>query len=310
MKAAQLVKYGGSDAITFTDAATQPSIKPDQVLVTVHAAGVNPFDWKVREGFMKDSVDLSLPAIIGSDVAGVVEAVGSDVTDIAVGDEVYGQAGALSANGAFAEFAPVNRKALTKKPVQLTFVEAAALPTAAISALEAIIDHIQLEKGQKILIHGAAGGIGSFAVQIAKAIGGYVAATAGTDDVDFIKSLGADEVIDYKNQDFTKIITHYDAALDTVGGETYQKTFEVVRPGGKLVSMVEQPDGPLMEDYGVIASLQSTDVKSEKLDELVRRFNTLKITIDKTFPLEQTAQALEYAKNNKRRGKVIIQIKS
>jgi alcohol dehydrogenase len=309
MKAAQLVKYGGLDAIVFTNKAPKPPIKPDQVLVAVSAAGANPFDWKVREGFMKEMADLPLPAVIGSDIAGIVEAVGSEVADIAVGDEVYGQAGALSTHGAFAEYAPANRKAITKKPAQFDFVQAAALPTAAISSLEAI-DHMNLQKGQKVLVHGASGGIGSFAVQIAKSLGAHVAATTGPDDVEFVKSLGADEVIDYKNQDFAKLITNYDAALDTVGGETYRKTFEVVRPGGKLVSMVEQPDGPLMEDYGVVAILQSTNVRGEKLDELIQRFGNLIITIDKIFSLEETAQALEYVKTSKRRGKVVVQVKN
>lgn len=311
MKAAQINGYGGLEAVQVGE-ADKPTPAAGQVLVEVHAAAVNPFDVKVREGLVRNMAELNFPATLGGDAAGTVAALGAGVTGFQLGQAVYGQAGALSGQGSFAEFTPVKAEQLAAKPTSLDFTAAAALPLVGCSAYQALVDHINLKAGQKILIHGAAGGIGSVAVQLAKHLGAYVAATAGAEDADFVKSLGADEVIDYRGQDFAALLKDYDAVFDTVGGETNRKSYTVLKPGGALVSMSEKPDDALVNKYAVLYTAQFTRTTTERLTkvaELVDAGN-LKVHIDKIFPLDQAAEALEYQKTGHPRGKIVIRIKS
>lgn len=291
--------------------ADRPVPAEGQVLVEVHAAAVNPFDVKVRDGAVRGMAELKFPATLGGDVAGVVAEVGRDVAGIEVGQAVYGQAGALSGQGSFAEFTPVKTTQLAAKPSSLDFTAAAALPLVGCSAYQALVDHIDLQPGQKVLIHGGAGGIGSVAVQLAKHLGAYVASTAGADDADFVKSLGADEVIDYHSQDFAALLRGYNAVFDTVGGETNRKSYEILKPGGALVSMVAQPDDELVKKYNVRYTAQFTRTTTERLTKIAGLVDAgaIKVHIDKVFPLGQAAQALEYQKTAHPRGKVVIQIK-
>jgi NADPH:quinone reductase-like Zn-dependent oxidoreductase len=271
------------------------------VLVEVHAAGVNPFDLTVREGRAQQMKKLDFPATLGGDFAGAV---------IGTGEAVYGQAGALSGQGSFAEYTPVRTSQLAPKPKSLDFIEAAALPLAGSSAYQALVDHMDLQKRQKILVHGGAGGIGSLAIQLAKYLGAYVATTVSAKDVTFVKTLGADETIDYKSQDFAEIIKDYDAVFDTVGGETNKKSYAVLKPGGKLVSMTAQPDDALIKKHQVeyvAQSTRSTTARLAKIAELVDA-GALKPQVDKIFPLNQTAEALEHLRTARPRGKVIIRI--
>ncbi len=311
MKAAQINNYGGTDVMTVVANAPLPELKENQVLVEVHAAGVNPFDWKVREGYMQQMLPLRFPATLGVDLAGVVSAVSEDAAEFQVGDEVYGQANALSGAGAFAEFTPVSSSQLSAKPKNLDFVTCAGLPLAGCSAHEALVDNINLQPDQKILIHGGAGGIGSLAIQLAKHIGAYVATTVGNGDIDFVKGLGADEVIDYKTQDFTELIRDYDAVFDTVGGDVSKKSYQVLKPSGVLVSMVEPEDPDLSTQYSITSLIQMTHVTTErlqKLAELVDR-GIMTVTIDNVFALDEAPMALAYLQNEKHRGKVVIQVK-
>lgn len=311
MKAAQLFKYGGKDSVKVADGVPIPEPVQDEVLIEVHAAAVNPFDWKVREGHMQSIGELKLPATLGGDFAGRVTSVGDDVSGIKAGDEVYGQGGALSGHGSFAEFAPVKASSIAIKPEGIDFVQAAALPLTGVSAYQALVEHVGVKPGQKVLIHGGAGGIGSYAIPLAKHLGAYVATTAAADDFDYAKELGADEIIDYQKQDFSTLIKDYDVVYDTVDGETYKKSYEVLKPGGVIVSMLEQPDEKLMKQHDVQAINQFTRVTTERLRELTKLVETgvIKPQIDKTFPLSQAAEALEYLKSNHRRGKVVITIK-
>jgi NADPH:quinone reductase-like Zn-dependent oxidoreductase len=260
---------------------------------------------------MKEMAPLKFPAILGGDLAGVVAELGEGVSSFKVGDEVYGQANALSGQGAFAEFAPVKVEQLALKPKSVDFITAAALPLAGISAYQALVEHANLQKGQKILIHGGGGGIGSFAIQLAKHLGAYVATTASSKDTDFVKSLGADEVIDYKTQAFENLLKDYDVVFDTVGGDTYIKSYQVLKPGGIIVSMTEQPNEELVKKYNVKAIAQQTKTTTEKLNKLAELVDqgVIKIQIDKVFPLEQAAEALEYLKQGHPRGKVVLKIK-
>lgn len=311
MKAARLTDYGGKGSITVVDNAPKPAPKEDEVLVEIHAAAVNPFDWKVREGHMQEMSNLPLPATLGGDFAGVVAEVGKEVSGFEVGAQVYGQAGALSGHGSFAEFAPVKASSLALKPKGVDFAHAAALPLTGVSAYQALVEHAGLKSGQKVLIHGGAGGIGSYAIPLAKHLGAYVTTTAAAEDADYVKGLGADEVIDYKNQDFSTLIKDYDAVYDTVGGDTYRKSYQVLKPGGVIVSMLEQPDEDLEQQYKVHAVAQFTRVTTKRLNELTKLVEQEAISprIDKTFTLDETDDALEYLKTSHHRGKVVIRIK-
>lgn len=311
MKAAQIKDYGGPEVMQTVSDAAKPQPGPGQVLVEVYAAAVNPFDWKVRQGNMKDSVPLTLPATLGGDCAGIVAELGEGVMGFEIGQPVYGQANALSGQGSYAEFTPVKAESLALKPKNVDYVIAAALPLSGVSAYMALVEHINLKSGQKILIHGGAGGIGSLAVQLAKHLGAYVASTAATEDIDFVKSLGADVVIDYKTQAFEALLKDYDAVFDTVGGETYDKSYQVLKSGGTIVSMTSSPNQVQAQPRNINAIAQQTRLNPErlaKLTELVES-GSIKVEIDKVFPLDHASEALEYIKQGHHRGKVVIKVK-
>lgn len=282
-----------------------------KVLVKVKAAGVNPVDWKIREGYMKQMIPLQFPSPLGMDFSGVVEKVGQGVSDFRLGDEVYGQASILSGgSGAFAEMALTNADTIANKPKRLNHREAAGLPLVGVSAWQALVETIGLTRGQKILIHGGAGGIGSIAIQLAKRLGAYVATTVSTNDGQFAKELGADEVTDYKTQTFEDLISDYDAVFDIVGGDTYTRSFKVLKRGGVIISMLEQPNQGLMERFGVKAISQFTQVNRERLTKLAQwvDLNNIRVNVDKTFPLEEVGKALDYQRDVHPRGKVVLAI--
>lgn len=311
MKAAQIQSYGGKEVLKVNDDAPRPSADEGQVLVDVSAAGVNPFDVKVRDGMYPLPDTVKLPGTLGGDVAGVIVELGEGVTEFEIGQEVYGQAGAMSGQGSFAEFTPVKASQLAFKPNKADFLTAAALPLVATSAYQALVDHMNLQAGQKFLIHGGAGGIGSIAIQLAKHLGAYVATTVQSDDIEFVQDLGADEVIDYEAQDFTEIIKDYDAVFDTVGGETNEKSYDVLKPRGILVSMVAPPNDELVTSHGISYVSQFTQATTERLSKITELVDQsiLKINVDKVFPLDEAAEALEYLKTGHPRGKVVIQVK-
>jgi alcohol dehydrogenase len=311
MKAAQISTYGGKDVLQINDNAAKLAPVAGQVLVEVAAAGVNPFDVKVRDGLTQQMAELHFPATLGGDVAGTVAELGEGVSDFAVGQAVYGQANALSGQGSFAEYTAVKAESLAPKPSSIDFATAAAIPLVGVSAYQALVDHMNLQAGQKILIHGGAGGIGSLAIQLAKHLGAYVATTAKPEDTDFVKGLGADEVIDYTSQDFGSILKDYDAVYDVVGGETFQKSFLILNSGGTLVTMVEKGGEELAKEHHVTVVNQFTRVTTERLTKLAELIDhgVIKPSIDKIFSLDEAAEALEYLKVNHPRGKVVIQIK-
>jgi NADPH:quinone reductase-like Zn-dependent oxidoreductase len=311
MKAAQISAYGGKDVLHINE-VEKPSAGPDQVLVEVHAAAVNPFDVTVREGGAQQMAPLNFPATLGGDVAGVVVEISEGVTGFEIGQAVYGQANALSGHGSFAEFSPIKASQLASKPTSLDITAAAAVPLVSGSAYQALVEHLNLQTGQKILVHGGGGGIGSVAVQLAKHLGAHVTATAAADDLDYVRGLGADEVIDYQSQDFTQLVHGLDAVFDTVGGETTTKSYGVLKPGGILVSMAAQPDEALAKQHDIHFIHQFTHTTTENLTKIAELIDagTLKIRVDKVFPLDQAAEALEYAKTGHPHGKVVIQVKA
>ena len=313
MKAVQMKGYGSSDeVIEINDNAHAPNDpSAGKVLVKVKAAGINPVDWKIREGYMQQMIPLQFPSPLGMDFSGVIEKVGQGVSQFRQGDEVYGQASLMSGgSGAFAEMALANADTIAHKPKSLSHPEAAGVPLVGVSAWLALVETISLQKNQKILIHGGAGGIGSVAIQLAKHLGAYVATTVSTNDKQFAKELGADEIIDYKTQTFEELIRDYDAVFDTVGGETYSRSFKVLKRGGIIVSMLEQPNQELMKQFGVKAIFQFTPVNRDRLTKLAQWVdeNNIRVNVEKTFPLEEAGKALDYQRDVHPRGKVVLAI--
>lgn len=308
MKAVQIKNYGGNEVIEIVDNVAKPSAGDGQILVEVYAASINPFDLYVRSGGIK----LDLPLILGGNFAGKGVELGKGVSDFKVGDEVYGDALVLNGgSGGFAEFAAANVANSALKPGNIDFVEAGSLPLVGASAIQALEDHIKLQNKQKILIHGGAGGIGSIAVQFAKALGAYVATTVSADDVEFVSGLGADDVIDYQSEDFTKKLGDFDAVFSTVGGDVVDKSFAVVKKGGVIVSMLGAPNEDLAKKYGVTAIGQSTQTNADRLSRLAKYIESGKIKpqVDKVFALEQAKEAFEYLEKGSPRGKVVLKIK-
>lgn len=310
MKAAQINNYGDASVIQIND-IEKPQVSDGKVLVEVHASSLNPFDSSVRAGYMKDIIPLQLPVTLGGDIAGIVREVGHGVTDVAIGDKVYGQANVVAGNsGAFAEFAATSAQQLAKIPSGLDFVQAGALPLVGVSALQALKEHINLQNGQKIFIHGGAGGIGAIAIQIAKNIGAYIATTASSDDAEYVKQLGADQVIDYKTQDFSKILNGYDTVFDTVGGEDFDKSLSILKKGGIAVSMIATANEAKAGELGVTAVSQATRVTIDALNQLSNLVENgvVKPEIGKVFPLAEIKDAFEARESGSVRGKVVIEI--
>jgi NADPH:quinone reductase-like Zn-dependent oxidoreductase len=311
MKAAQISSYGGPEVIRVTRDAARPRPVEGQVLVAVQAASLNPVDTGIRSGAMQQMLALQFPATLGGDFAGVVAEVGSKVGDFKAGDEVYGQGTPLlGGTGTLAEYVVARAEMTARKPRTLDFTTAAALPLVGASAVQAIIDHMNVQRGQRILIHGAGGGVGSIALQIAKHLGAYVIATAFTDDVEFVRRLGADDVIDASAQTFEQVVRDIDGVLDTAGGDTASRSYDVLKRGGVLVSMVAQPDEARMKELGVKAIGQFTQPTTERLTKLAQLVDAgiVKPTIDRVFSLDDAAAAFTHREVDKPRGKVIVAV--
>ncbi|MDP9287735.1 MAG: NADP-dependent oxidoreductase [Thermoproteota archaeon] len=309
MKAVQIKKYGGSEVVETNQSAPEPIVSAGKVLVIVKAAGVNPVDWKIREGNMQQMILLQFPSTLGMDFSGVIKQVGEGISAFKQGDEVYGQAAVITGgSGAFAEMALANGETIAHKPKSLSHAEAAGLPVVGVSAWQALVENIGLSKDQKILIHGGAGGIGSIAIQLAKHLGGYVATTVDTKDRQFVQELGANQMIDYKAQNFEDILHDYDSVLDTVGGEMYRRSFKVLKKGGIIVSMLEQPNSELINQYGVKAIFQFTQVNGERLTKVAQWVdqNNIRVNVEKTFSLDEAGKALDYQKDVHPRGKIVL----
>lgn len=326
MKAIQINQYGHNDVIHLTKDTNKPKVTPGNVLVQVHAAGVNPVDWQIREGLLQKLVKVPFPATLGVDFSGVVVDVGEGVKDFKKGDEVFGASNFYrDGQGTFAEFAVVDAKKIALKPKKLTHTEAAALPLAGVSALQSLVEIMKLSKGKKVFINGGSGGIGTLAIQLAKGLGCYVATTAREKNKKFLQELGADEVIDFERQKFEEILHDYDAVLDLVGGESYIKSFKVIKNGGTIVSLLEAPRQELSEKYAamlahlrtetgenpkVTATFMLTGVNKERLTMLATLADrgAFEVILDKSFSLEAVKDALEYVRTQHPRGKVVLEV--
>jgi NADPH:quinone reductase-like Zn-dependent oxidoreductase len=311
MKAAQINDYGDTSAINVVE-IEKPTVQDGQVIVEVHASSLNPFDSAVRSGYMAQMIPLQLPVTIGGDIAGTIVEVGAGVENVAVGDTIYGQANVVAGNsGAFAEFAATSAGQVAKAPSNLTIQEAASLPLVGVSALQGLTTHIGLQSGQKLFVTGGAGGIGQVAIQIAKHLGAYVATTASGEGIEVVKSLGADEVIDYKAQDYKEILSDYDAVLDTVGGENLNDVLVVLKRDGIAVTLAGKFDEAKVEAAGVTALSQGTQVTTDALNELTALIESgvVKPSIGKVFTLNDIQAAFTTRETGEVKGKIVIDIK-
>ncbi|UXZ05235.1 NADP-dependent oxidoreductase [Moraxella nasicaprae] len=309
-----------------------PKIGDDDVLVKVVSASVNPLDFKIRNGDLKLVLPFSLPLILGNDFAGVVVAVGKNVKNFAIGDEVFVRTDTLRI-GSFAQFIAINQHNLAKKPANLDFNQSASLPLVALTAIQAF-DKMGIKSGDKVLIHAGAGGLGSVSIQIAKILGLYVATTASGKGLGIVKSLGADEVIDYKQENFEQKLKNFDFVLDTVGGETLLKSFKILKQGGKVISVAGIPTKDFAKEMGLSWVKQLImGLISAKIHKTAQNYGTsyeflfmkpsskqlniiktwaeagkLRPIIDQVFAFDDTQKALEYSESGRAKGKIVIEM--
>jgi len=304
MKAIRIHGYGSSDVLQFED-VSRPQADPDEVLVKTYDAGLNPVDWKIREGFLKDSSPRTFPFTAGQDFAGEVVETGERVAQFTGGDAVFG-----FAKGAYAEYAAARADEIALKPKSIDFVTAAAIPTAGLTAWQAIVDAARISQGQSVLIHGAAGGVGSFAVQIAKWKGARLIATASRTDIPYLKELGADEVIDYKAERFEAKTRDLDAVIDLVGGETLARSYGLLKKGGVVVTTLGYIDESKLQQNGLkgVALFMKRDgMELAELGKLVEQ-GIVTPRIDQVLPISEAKKAQEMSQSGKAHGKIVLRV--
>lgn len=332
MKALVLKRYGSAKSLEFTD-LPRPAVKPDEILVQVHAAGLNPVDNMIAAGSFKPIIKLQLPVIMGSDLAGVVVETGSGVTCFKVGDEVFAST-FDSGFGALGEYAAVPEHVAVLKPENLDFVQAASIPMVALTSWQALVERAQLQPGQQVFIPAGAGGIGSFAIQLAKLLGAKVATTTSTANVEFVRRLGADQVIDYKTQDFEDLLSDVDVVLATLRGGELERSLQVIRPGSKLISLIGPPDAAFARQRGMnslmkfVFSLLSAKIirqagkrkagysflfvrpDGEQLSRIAEHLaaSRLQPVVDRVIPFIQAKDGLAYLEQGRAKGKVVVQL--
>jgi NADPH:quinone reductase-like Zn-dependent oxidoreductase len=305
MKAIRIHEFGGPEVMKYED-VPEPQPGPGEIRIKIIAAGVNPVDWKIRRGLVGS---LPLPMIMGLDVAGTVDIVGQGEVSFQPGDEVFAKV--AIGKGGYAEYTEARSAEMAQKPKSIGFIESAAIPTAGLAAWQSIFDLAGLEKGQSVLIHGAAGGVGTFAVQFAKWKGAYVIGTASEKNAEFLKSIGADEVIDYKKQRFEDLVGNMDVVLDTVGGDTFERSWGVLKPGGFLVTTVANiPEGE-PEKRGVRAKRVATQSDGKELAQIAAIIDERKIKpiVTTVLPLEDARKAHEMSETLHTRGKIVLRIR-
>jgi NADPH:quinone reductase-like Zn-dependent oxidoreductase len=333
MKALIFTRYAKSDNIVFAE-IPEPALKPDEIRVRVHAVGLNKVDTMVPKGIFKAILRFNLPATLGSDLAGVVAEVGSRVTRFKVGDAVFASIFDLG-TGSLADSAVVPESAAALKPSNLDFVQAASIPMVGLTTWQAFKERAPVKPGQKVFVPAGSGGIGTFAIQFAKHLGAKVGTTASTGNVELVRSLGADEVIDYKKQEFEEVLRNYDVVLGTLTGDSLKKSLRILKPNSSVVSLVGPPDAAFARGRGMnfmmkaVFGLLSGGIirqarkigaaysflfvypDGKQLEEIGALLETGKIrpVIDKVFPFDQAKQALAYLETGRAKGKVVVQMR-
>ncbi|PFD31238.1 NADPH:quinone reductase [Bacillus cereus] len=332
MKAMIIDKYG-KVPMRMTEMPT-PEINEYEVLAEIHAASINPIDFKIRDGKVKMLLKYKMPLTLGNDFSGVIVKVGAKVNHFKVGDEIYARP-RKDKIGTFTEYIAIHENDIALKPKNLSFEEAASIPLVGLTSYQALHDIIQLQKGQKILIHAGSGGVGTFAIQLAKIMGAHVTTTASEAGENLVKSLGADEIINYKTEKFEDILKNYDAVFDTIGGTTLEKSFDIIKSGGKIVSVSGMPNARFGKEFGSgFFKTLLFSLASNKLTSLEKKHNAqysflfmkpsgdqlriianyiesgkIKPVIDRVFPFEDAQKAMEYSESGRAKGKIIIKIK-
>ncbi len=308
MKAVRMHAYGGTDVL-FHEDAPRPEPAADEVLVRVRAAGVNPVDWKIREGLGREWFGHRLPFVLGCDLAGVVESAGARVERFKPGDAVYGYVN-LKRCGSYADFAVATEAEVALKPVVLDFVQAAAVPVGALTPWQALFGIANLSAGQRVLVHAAAGGVGSMAVQLAKAKGVFVAGTASARNAQFLRDLGVDQVIDYQSVRFEEMVHDLDVVFDTIGGDTQERSFGVLRKGGTLVSTVSEPPAALCDRFGVKGAMLLVQPSAAQLAEISSLIEAGKVRpfVETVLPLSDARKAHELSQSGHTRGKIVLAV--
>jgi NADPH:quinone reductase-like Zn-dependent oxidoreductase len=308
MKAVRIHEYGDRSVLQYEDSPL-PQISDDEVLIKVVATAVNPVDWKIREGYLKEMITYQFPLILGWDVAGVVEKIGNNVTDYSPGDPVYSRP-EIARDGAYAEYIAVRASEIAFKPKTISFMEAASLPLAGITAWEAVIQSGEIKEGQSILIHAASGGVGSIAVQLAKYKGAYVIATTSAGNRDFVKSLGADEIIDYRSVNFKDVVRDADVVFDTIGGQVQEDSWSVLKSGGILVSVVQPPSEERASQSEVEGKFVFIQPNASILRELAKLIDngSVRPVVGAEFALKNISKAHELSESGRSRGKIVIHV--
>lgn len=333
MKAFIVDRYRSNSALRLGE-VPEPEVRDQDVLVAIHAAGLNQLDAKIRDGEFKLILPYRLPLILGNDVAGVVVRVGSKVRGFKSDDEVYARPN-QDRIGTFAELIAMNEADVALKPKNLTMEEAASIPLVGLTAWQVLIERAKLTKGQKVLIHAGSGGVGTFAIQLAKHIGATVATTTSTENVDLVRSLGADVVSDYKKEDFAKTLNGYDVVLNSLGKDTLEKSLKVLKPGGKLISISGPPDMAFAKESGLnwllqqVMRLLSLGIRrkakrhgisysfvfmranGEQLSKITSLIESgvIRQVVDRIFPFQATNEAMDYLATGHAKGKVVITVK-
>jgi NADPH:quinone reductase-like Zn-dependent oxidoreductase len=330
MKAFIVDRYQKQGALRLGE-MPEPALRDDDVLVEIHASGLNPLDSKIRDGEFKRILPYRPPFVLGHDAAGTVVRVGSKVRRFKPGDEIYGRPrdGRV---GTFAELIAINEADVAPKPKNLSMEDAASIPLVSLTAWQALVERANLRRGQKILIHAGSGGVGTFAIQLAKHLGATVATTTSTANVDLVRSLGADVVIDYKKQDFEKVLSGYDVVLNSLVSDTLQRSLSVLKPGGTLVSISGPPDVAFAREQGLNWFLQQVmrllsfgirrktkgrqisysflfmRANGEQLSQITSLIEVgiIRPVMDRVFPFEATNEALAYIETGRSRGKVVV----
>jgi NADPH:quinone reductase-like Zn-dependent oxidoreductase len=308
MYAVRIHAFGGPDQLKYEQIPI-PQPGPGEVLIRVHAAGVNPVDWKVREGYLKDYVNHTLPLTLGWDVSGVIQAMGLGATRFKKDDEVYSRPD-LTRDGTYAEYVVVRESEVARKPKSADHIHAASIPLAALTAWQAFFDNAALKPGQRVLIHGAAGGVGTMAVQLAKWKGAYVIATSSQRNQEFLRKLGADETIDYTKARFEEVGRNVDVVFDMIGGDTQKRSWKVLKNGGMLVSIVSRPSPEEAASYGVRQAFLMTQPNAAQLTQIAELVDSanLRPVVETILPLTEARRAQELSQAGHTRGKIILRV--